>query len=393
MDDSTGVGRARIRAGATQSRALLAFYGPNSGTNASLAKALRALYPDVQFDEVYVRDLVHAERQTLVRCGIATLREYGLSSLRSKSLFRYRMARTTAYFHHARQRYLEHVGATPYIASIQTQSMFDGATGRFPNVIYTDHVARARERVSWDDGLGDPDPRWIALERETYSRARSVFTFGPEIRRFLIEQYGQDPEHVHVAGAGANVPPAAKPSTEIERYARRRILFVGVEWERKGGPDLVAAFARVRERLPDATLTIVGCNPAIEAPGISVLGRRPPEEVRQHFAEASVFCMPSRLEPFGIVFAEALHNSLPIVATDACDIAGLVIGGANGFLVAPQSPNALAGALVSVLEDPEVCRAYGLRSGALAEEYTWQKVAARIGAALPELGTPRDVAP
>jgi len=156
---------------------------------------------------------------------------------------------------------------------------------------------------------------------------------------------------------------------------------------------VVAAFQRVRQILPDATLTIVGCSPAVQGPGISVLGRLPPEAVDRHFAEAALFCMPSRLEPFGIVYVEALHYSLPIVATDVCDIGDFVIDGENGFLVEPQSPEALAAAIVSILGDPAVCRAYGLRSGALADDNTWRKVAERIGAALPELGAPRRVAP
>jgi glycosyltransferase involved in cell wall biosynthesis len=369
-------------------RALLVFYGPFSYINASVARAMRELYPQVRFDEVQVLDLVRTDVGFLLRCGFATLREYGLSSLRSKARFRYRMARTSTYFREIRRRYLAHVGKAPYVASIQTQSMFDGATGRFPHVIYTDHVARARERVGWDDGLGRPGPRWLALERETYANARRVFTFGSAMRAFLVDQYQQDPDHVCRAGAGPNVLPATRPSTDIDRYARRNILFVGIDWERKGGPDLVAAFARVRDRLPDATLTIIGCSPEVSVPGASVLGRLPPDAVQRHFAEAAVFCMPSRLEPFGIVYVEALHYCLPIVATNVCDIGDLVIDGENGFLVPPRDPEALAAALVTVLEDPATCRAYGLRSGDLAQDHTWLKVAERIGSALPELGAP-----
>ena len=336
MEDGGHIAEARLRPGADeaddrQKRALLVFYGPFSLINASLARALRELYPEVRFDEVRVLDLVRADVGFLLRCGLATLREYGLSSLRSKSRFRYRMARTTTYFRQIRRRYLAHVGSTPYVASIQTQSMFDGVTGRCPHVIYTDHVARARERVGWDDGLGRPGPRWLALERETYERARRVFTFGSAMRAFLVDHYGQDPDRVSRAGAGPNVLPATTPSTDIGRYARRNILFVGVDWERKGGPDLVAAFERVRQILPDATLTIVGCSPAVKGVGISVLGRLPPEAVDRHFAEAALFCMPSRLEPFGIVYVEALHYSLPIVATDVCDIGDFVIDGRERF--------------------------------------------------------------
>jgi glycosyltransferase involved in cell wall biosynthesis len=162
-------------------------------------------------------------------------------------------------------------------------------------------------------------------------------------------------------------------------YDRKNILFVGVDWERKGGPELVEAFRAVRDRFPDARLTIVGCSPRIDMPGCEVAGKVPLADVHQYFEQASIFCLPTRLEPFGVVFVEALHHKLPIVATNVGAIPDFVIEGESGYLVPPRAVELLAQALVSLIGDPEKCRQFGEKGFNLARErYSWERVGARI---------------
>jgi hypothetical protein len=143
--------------------------------------------------------------------------------------------------------------------------------------------------------------------------------------------------------------------------------------ERKGGPLLVAAFRRVLREHPDAKLVIVGCAPPVSAPNCEILGLRPIEEVSVHFQRADIFCMPTRCEPFGIVFVEAMLAGLPVVATKLGALPDMVHDAANGFLIESGDERGLAAALCALLADSKMCAAFGARGAALAEQqYTWE---------------------
>lgn len=359
-------------------RILLVRRGGFSHTNAQLFGAIRALLPGVEVDEIDLDALVPKASADFARCVLGGLREYGLGSLRSRALLRHRATRNVVAWRVLRQAALRAAGNRRYLFSLQTQSLFNAAAEGRPHYVYTDHAARLRDAAAWDDGMGETSPAWLALEASIYADAAHVFTFGSAVAASVTRDYGVPAERVSAVGAGATARPEAPPDDGIARYAARRILFVGVEWARKGGADLVEAFGRVRARLPDATLTIAGCAPEVSGPGIEVLGRLPVEEIAALFARASCFCMPSRLEPFGIVYVEALHFALPIVATSVGDVGDIVREGENGRRVPPADPAALADALTAVLEDPARCQAMGRRSLALAHGATWRHVAARI---------------
>jgi glycosyltransferase involved in cell wall biosynthesis len=367
-------------AGSAERRVLFVRRGSFSGTNARLLAALRRRRPDVEFDDLDIDGFFAGDTRSLARSALGALLEYGPGAFRSRAILRFRMTRNCSYFAMARARIRAWMGQRDYACSLQTQSLFDASSGRFPNLVYTDGVALAREGAVWSDGMGLPSRLWIDREREIYRNAAYVFTFGTRIRRLLIDRYGLPEDKVACAGGGASVAPEAPPPTGLARYARRHVLFVGMDWVRKGGPDLLAAFKILRARLPDVTLSIVGCSPA-EAQGVegcAVLGRLPPEKVAAEYLAASCFCMPSRYEPFGIVYLEAARFALPVVATAIGDIGDMVRDGENGWRVPPCDPVALAEALARVLASPETAQRMGAAGLALAGEWTWDAVADRI---------------
>jgi glycosyltransferase involved in cell wall biosynthesis len=223
------------------------------------------------------------------------------------------------------------------------------------------------------------------LERRLYEGAALIFTRSSNISRSLENDYSCRPEQIACVGAGSNTPPPASSTPHPERHAQE-ILFVGVDWERKGGPELVAAFERVRARHPEAKLSIVGCSPTVDAPGISVYGRLPLDEVPGRYRRASIFCLPTRREPFGVVLIEALQHGLPVVATRIGAVPDLVHDGENGFLVEPGDVEQIADRLCQLLEDP------GLRTkmALLAQQearvvHTWTAVADRMACAIEEV--------
>jgi len=101
--------------------------------------------------------------------------------------------------------------------------------------------------------------------------------------------------------------------------------------------------------------------------------------VKDYYARSSIFCLPTRLEPFGIVFVESLLNKIPIVATNIGALPDIVEDGKSGRLVASHQVGELAAALLELLADPEKCRRFGeYGHQAVRERYSWDAVGARI---------------
>lgn len=366
-------------------RALFVRRAQFSYVNESLLAALRRARPDLDFDDLDVDELLSLRSFAFQKCILGAIAEYGPRSLRSRKQLRFCFMRSTSFYRTTQRLIRAKATAKDYAFTVQTQSLFNAASGKVPNLIYSDHASLARESSAWDEGLGDPSQVWLALEAEIYRDAAHIFTFGSRVRRVLIDRYGLAADKVSTCGTGANILPQTPPDFDLARYARRNILFAGIEWERKGGPELLAAFKILRRRLPDVSLTIVGCRPteAAGVPGCETLGRVSKPELARLYEAGSCFCVPSRHEPFGNVFVEAGHFGLPVVATTVGEIGDVVHDGINGFRVPPSNPDALAEALWRVLHEPQSARQMGQAGKQLTADYNWDVVAARILAHAP----------
>ena len=232
----------------------------------------------------------------------------------------------------------------------------------------------------------------IALEESIYENTSCIFTWSTNVTETLIHEYGVPRKKVLCVGVGTNVPldEICQLPIVTERYRSKRIVFVGRSvarrWELKWGPELIAAFERVLKVHGDAKLTIVGCDPQIRDPSIEVFGTVPLDQVIEHFARSTVFCMPTKMEPFGIVFLEALAAGLPVVALRLGATRDFVIPGRTGELVEPGDIEGLAQALISLLDDPGKCQTYGRNGRMLVQEkYSWDRVFEKMGDRIYEI--------
>ena len=120
---------------------------------------------------------------------------------------------------------------------------------------------------------------------------------------------------------------------------------------------------------------IVGARPDLHIPNCEIVGPVKPQELDHYYQQASVFCLPTQLEPFGMVFIEAMTAHLPIVATRIGAIPDFVEEGKNGFLVSPDDVQGIADALLRLLQNPKMCRVFGKYSFQLTEDrYSWSAV-------------------
>ena len=262
-----------------------------------------------------------------------------------------------------------------YLFTFQTQSIFNGKIDHIPHFIYTDHTTKTNLLYP------DIDPQeYIRSERfikkceeGIYGQANMIFTFGSLVEHSLIEQYKIPKEKVLAVYSGSNVK--YDRDENLQKYDSRNILFVGVDWERKGGPVLVKVFERVLERFPDASLTIVGCSPRIPPlPNCHIMGRIPLEKVADQYDSASIFCLPTLREPFGVAFVEAMSFRLPVIANNIGCIPDLVINDYNGYLI-DNDVEKYAEAICRLLDNPGKCREMGNKGFLLAKsKFTWKKV-------------------
>lgn len=148
---------------------------------------------------------------------------------------------------------------------------------------------------------------------------------------------------------------------------------------------LVEAFSRMLERVPDARLVLVGAGSRqarlerlIERLGLSdrvdIPGRIPNDRVPAVMAGFDVLANPSRSEAFGVVLLEASACGIPVVATRVGGTAETVIDGVTGLLVPVDDPEAIAGALASLADDPERRRTMGEAGRAMVvADYEWDR--------------------
>jgi glycosyltransferase involved in cell wall biosynthesis len=236
--------------------------------------------------------------------------------------------------------------------------------------------------------------RWsLAYEQRLYDSIDVIFCMSEQLRQSFLSDFGQAADKVVTVGAGANVAVTEPPARD---YAPPRLLFVGKQWERKGGPVVLRAFARLREEVPEATLAIAGpASLSIDQPGVEVLGRVPREDgvpgsMPEQYRRATAFVMPSLYEPLGVAVLEAMAAGLPCIGTTGGALPELIEEGVTGFLVPPGDEDSLLGRMRELAQSPDLCRTLGEAGAARYwERFTWDAVADRMLAAISSRRAPR----
>lgn len=335
---------------------------------------LQKQFPDHSVDVFDISQLIRKRPDIVLLNSVVTFALYGLDIAGRRKKFRLAFWRTPYIFRQIKSLIHEHISPDKYCFSFQMQSLFDGSIAGLPHFIYTDHTHLENRHYTATGKDTLYSPRWIDLERSIYRNATLNFVRSSNVQRSLILDYMCSPERVKLVYAGSNVSVNTSKTENVD-YAKPHILFIGFDWKRKGGDDLVAAFKTVLKACPEARLTIVGAKPDLQIPNCEVIGPGQPDDLDRYYQRASVFCMPTYREPFGIVFIEAMASRLPIVATRVGAVPDFVEDGRNGLLVKPGDVSGIADALVTLLKDPALARRFGERSYQIVRErYSWDAV-------------------
>lgn len=177
-----------------------------------------------------------------------------------------------------------------------------------------------------------------------------------------------------------------------DRKNPRQLLFLGRLAGNKGCDYLVKAMPKVLEKFPDAKLIICGDGEEKAhildlvtqfgiGPSITFLGTATFEKLVELYYTSIAYIFPSinRLEAFGIVQLEAMANYTAVIASDIPGPNAVMEPGKSGLLVPKQNPEALAGAIIELLSDPEKAKAMGRRGRELVEtKYNWKTIVQQV---------------
>jgi glycosyltransferase involved in cell wall biosynthesis len=222
---------------------------------------------------------------------------------------------------------------------------------------------------------------WIEEERRLYQDAAIILTTTENARSSLIDDYGVREDHVVTVGAGVSAPFDRFEQDRLPAYESKRMLFVGKGFHGKGLDTVLEAFARVRAHIPQARLTVVGPTsfPG-QHEGVDYLGRiADRNRVRDLYYGHALFVMPSRFEPLGQVFLEAMSCQLACIGTTLDAMPEMIENGRSGYLVQAGDVDALANHMREILGNPDRARQLGQTAfRKLTSHYTWPLVGARI---------------
>jgi glycosyltransferase involved in cell wall biosynthesis len=184
----------------------------------------------------------------------------------------------------------------------------------------------------------------IANEGSALRRCRLAIFWSEWAARGAIEHYQLDPSRVKVVPVGPNIE-STRNLDDIRRIIdsrsqdRCKLLFLGVDWFRKGGDIAIQVASELNKAGLPTELSIVGCEPICTEPlpgfvrtlgHISNATQDGARRLSQLFSESHFLILPTRADSFGIVFCEASSYGMPSLSTDVGGIPTAIRNDING---------------------------------------------------------------
>ncbi len=203
----------------------------------------------------------------------------------------------------------------------------------------------------------------IELDKKAFQKASHCMLASEWNRNSALIDYGINQEKISVVPCGANlnkIPLVLELNREASGQCR--LLFLGVEWDRKGGEIALEIFRLLKQKELNPQLHIIGCVPPHNLSGepaitvIPFLDKNNPEDFRQlHniFLQTDFLLLPTRAECAGVVFSEASAYGIPSITTDTGGVTTYIKEGINGYtLPVIAEGKEYADQIKKILDDP-----------------------------------------
>jgi glycosyltransferase involved in cell wall biosynthesis len=190
--------------------------------------------------------------------------------------------------------------------------------------------------------------------RRLARRVSAWLPWSETVARSLIEDYGVAPERCFVTRAPQ---PVIDPCPHTPTGS---ILFVGNDFERKGGPELLGAFER--NLLADCRLVIVSNDASLRNRSLPknvrvVPGIHDPLQLAEIYRQSDLLVLPTRFDVYSIVVCEAAAHGIPSLATRVGGVGELLDESGGISLPSPCQPGDVAAGIREALGDGYVMRA------------------------------------
>ena len=218
------------------------------------------------------------------------------------------------------------------------------------------------------------------MEGKALGKAEKIFCFSLALKKDLQQRHGISSERLVVVGAGVNLDSFPEPFFRKAAFPFR-LLFVGLDFQRKGGHILLQAMEMLKNE--DIELTVVT---SIE----DLTKLRVPERIKLYgpcdkkrlscfYRMADAFVFPTLFEPYGLVVCEAMSFSLPVIATNTFAISDILGINDSVLLVEPNDAGSLVEAIRLLLKQPQLKITMAQHNYIRAKNlFQWEKVVGTI---------------
>lgn len=205
------------------------------------------------------------------------------------------------------------------------------------------------------------------LNKRVFHAASILTPWSNWAKRSLVNDYQVPEEKIRVIPAGIGVN-SWLPKDHKQTNGSPRLLFVGGDFERKGGRLLLDCFKTLAR--DDIHLDIITKDRVDPMPGVTVHANIDPNStgLKDLFAAADVFVLPTFGDASPWVVLEAMASGLPVISTTVGAIPEMVENGKSGLLIAPKDGRELRMALESLLSNKPVRADMGIHGRQIVEK-------------------------
>ncbi|MBV4368061.1 glycosyltransferase family 4 protein [Erwinia phyllosphaerae] len=233
----------------------------------------------------------------------------------------------------------------------------------------------------------------VKVLQNLLASAAAVIAVSPGVKRYL-GGFTSSPERIHIIANGVDPRRFASASAHPQVHADTTVIgFLGTLKPWHGLEHLLTAFALLQAQRPQTSLLIIGDGPErkllqdeamrLGLNNVVFTGAVSPTRVAEWLARTDIAVAPyPRLEQFyfsPLKIYEYMAAALPVVTTRVGHLADVVAEGHTGMLAAPDDPEALCEALLTLVDDPVMRQRLGKNARRyVMHNHSWDSVAEEI---------------